>query len=103
MAKKEILIFTRKITPELTNELEVHNYTIIQHLENAMGSYSYKYPRITVFVTADLRIIDIEELLWTEAFASLDECEKFFETLLDSYWRLASKNKFHCILAILDS
>jgi hypothetical protein len=102
MAKKEILIFTRNAPRIPKDVIKLPNYTIIKYLEDAIENCDYKYPRITAFVTADQRIIDIEELFWTGAFASLDECEKFFTRILDSYWQLASKNKFLCILAILE-
>ena len=102
MAKKEVLIFARNTPHKSKDAIKLPNYTIIKYLEDAIENHDYKYPRITVFITADQRIIDIEELFWTGEFASLDECEKFFTRILDSYWQFASKNKFRCILAILE-
>ena len=101
MAKKEILIFTRNAPHKPNDVFEAHGYTIIKHIETDTENHNYNYPRITAFLTADQIFVDIEELLWSGAFPTLEECEKYFSVLLDSYWRFASKNKFYCVIANL--
>ena len=101
MAKKEMLIFTRDLTATMDylNQTQAcivnESFLVTQEINDC------NYTKVNAFVTADGRVIELDELVWLEVFQTLDEYRNLFVSLINSYWKLAVRNKFSCVLVTI--